>query len=113
MPGNSEINVTNLRRLGSPPICPVRLPDYGPGPGRKRAGRDAEAPAGNPSGYLALSRYVRCDTAARGRLTAQQYRERARLIRRQAEEIQWIAQRCGSSSLDLAEKYEKLADSMK
>jgi hypothetical protein len=51
------------------------------------------------------------DTAARDRLTAQQYRERARLIRRQAEDT---ADRptVREQLLDLAEKYEQIADSM-
>jgi hypothetical protein len=52
------------------------------------------------------------DTAARGRLTAQQYRERARLIRRQAEDTV-DRPTVREQLLDLAEKYEELADSMK
>ena len=51
------------------------------------------------------------DTAARGRLTAQQYRERARLIRRQAEDAV-DRPTVREQLLDLAEKYEQIADSM-
>ncbi len=51
------------------------------------------------------------DTAARDRLTAQQYRERARLIRRQAEETV-DRPTVQEQLLYLAEKYEQLADRM-
>ena len=51
------------------------------------------------------------DTAARDRLTAQQYRERAGLIRRQAEDTV-DRPMVREQLLDLAEKYEQLADSM-
>jgi hypothetical protein len=51
------------------------------------------------------------DTAARDRLTAQQHRERARLIRRQAEDTvdrPTVRQQL----LNIAEQYEELADSV-
>jgi hypothetical protein len=51
------------------------------------------------------------DTGARDRLTAQQYRERARLIRRQAEDAV-DRPTVREQLLNLAEKYEQLADSM-
>jgi hypothetical protein len=51
------------------------------------------------------------DTAARDRLTARQCRERARLIRRQAEDT-GDRPTVREQLLYLAEKYEQLADSM-
>ena len=52
------------------------------------------------------------DTGAWDRLTAEQYRARARLIRRQAENTV-DRPTVREQLLDLAEKYEELADSMK
>jgi hypothetical protein len=48
MPGDSEINVTNLRRLGSPPIAcsPSRRAEVGPGGKRARRAAAADRPPG-------------------------------------------------------------------
>ena len=62
MPGNSEINVTNLRRLSSPPESPVRLPDCCGRP--EKARRDAEGARGQTVRVSRVKRRCPDDTAA-------------------------------------------------